>query len=359
MENEKNFFSKKNIIIIVSIICIIFILLIASIISISYFTNPVRKFKSNLEAMNIETANEIYSDTTKYNDKKNMENALNNELNKMLNDFADEKIDYEKIKEKFESLKQLSKLSGKVDKAINDLEELKKSKDYFEKANEMEQTDLFESYKNYAKVNEKDSNNYKVAQKFIKDNTNNIKDTVINDVEKLINDNNYIEAKEKLSALSEIIKNDTTITDKLNEIEEKATKQKIEKDKNEQEVTVESAKTHTEWYSDSISGVRVIVKNNTNKVVKDFIVGVLAYDENNYPLNISSNDFLFLGQGKAVNIQPSQTYGNDQYFSIYYNEEKMKNVIACVKSVEYYDGSKWENPYYEYWLEEYKGKPLH
>ncbi len=359
MENGKNFLSKKKIIIIASVVCIIFILLIASIISISYFTNPVRKFKSSLEAMNIENANEIYSDATKYNDKKNMEKVLNNELNEMLNDFIDEKIDYTSIKEKFESLKQLTKLTGKVDKAINDLEELKESKDYFEKAKEMEQTDLFEAYKNYAKVIEKDNNNYKVAQRFIKDNTNNIKDTVINDVERLINDNNYIEAKEKLSDLSEIIKNDSTITSKLNDIEEKATKQKIEKDKAEQEITVESAKTHTEWYSDSISGVRVIVKNNTNKVVKDFVVGVLAYDEIGYPLNISYKDYLFLGQGKAANIQPNQTYGDDQYFSIYDNEEKMKNIIACVKSVEYYDGSKWENPYYEYWLEEYKGKPLH
>ncbi len=358
MENIDNFFNNKNTKKNVVFICIIISLVVVGIISINYFTNPVRKFKSSLENMNIETANEIYSTTSQYTYKKNMENILNEKLEKMLDDFISEKVDYEQVKQNFELFKDISNFSGKIDKAITNLEEIKQSKDYFEKAKAVEKNDLVEAYKNYFKVIEKDSDNYKIAQKFIKSNKSNVKDIVLNDVEELIKNNDYIGAKEKLNGLNDLIENDNTIAEKFNEIEEKATKQEIEKYKSTQEVTVESAVPCTQWYSSDISGIQVIIKNNTDKVVKNFDVGVLAYDENDYPLNIEYNDFLLLGQGRAVNVQPGQTYGDDEYFNIFYNEEKIRKAIACVKKVEYYDGSKWENPYYQYWLEEYKGKPL-
>ena len=279
MDNKKNL-SKKSIIIIFTV-CIFFVLFITSVILIIYFTNPVRKFKSNLESMNIELANEIYSNTTKYTYKKDMEEALNKELNNILNSFIDEKVDYTYSKEKLESLKKLSNLNETINETINDLEKIKESKDYFSKAKELEQTNLVEAYKNYTKVIEKDKNNYIIAQEFIKNNTNNVKDTVISDVNNLIKNNDYIGAKEKLSDLNEYIKNDTTITNKLSEIEEMSTKQKIEKYKNEQEVTVVSTRIlvqssqYKSLYPDMIE---VIIKNNTSKTIKDYQVSILGYD---------------------------------------------------------------------------------
>ena len=281
MENIDNFFNNKNTKKNVVFICIIISLVVVGIISINYFTNPVRKFKSSLENMNIETANEIYSTTSQYTYKKNMENILNEKLEKMLDDFISEKVDYEQVKQNFELFKDIS-----------NLEEIKQSKDYFEKAKAVEKNDLVEAYKNYFKVIEKDSDNYKIAQKFIKSNKSNVKDIVLNDVEELIKNNDYIGAKEKLNGLNDLIENDNTIAEKFNEIEEKATKQEIEKYKSTQEVTVESAVPCTQWYSSDISGIQVIIKNNTDKVVKNFDVGVLAYDENDYPLNIEYKNFI-------------------------------------------------------------------
>lgn len=49
------------------------------------------------------------------------------------------------------------------------------------------------------------------------------------------------------------------------------------------------------------------------------------------------------------------TYGSDSGWRISDDDTpEAKQFLACVKEVEYYDGSKWVNPYYDYWVEEYK-----
>lgn len=96
-------------------------------------------------------------------------------------------------------------------------------------------------------------------------------------------------ANQKIQELQEIISNDNEITEKSNQIKDKAKEQEIEKYKNEQEVSVESAKIieqdtiYKSLYPDMIE---VVIKNNSNKTIKDYNVAVLAYDSNNYPLKI-------------------------------------------------------------------------
>ena len=55
---------------------------------------------------------------------------------------------------------------------------------------------------------------------------------------------------------------------------------------------------------------------------------------------------------------PNDTFGYNKGYSLA-EDHGISKTIALVKNVTYYDGSTWENPYYPYWLEEYKEKPLH
>ena len=99
--------------------------------------------------------------------------------------------------------------------------------------------------------------------------------------------------------------------------------------------------------------IEVIIKNNSSKTIKDYEVAVLAYDTNNYPLeikpkyNYSGGGFEFTGKADNVNVVAGATRGKD------YGWE-----LDASHGLSYYDGSTWENPYYSYWIEQYKEKPL-
>jgi hypothetical protein len=104
---------------------------------------------------------------------------------------------------------------------------------------------------------------------------------------------------------------------------------------------------------------QVIVKNNTQKVVKNFTVGILMYDSNGYPVKsgiIAGENELFRGQAEAVNIQPGQSFGSENAWNLYTDYGTVSKINACIIDVEYFDGSSWTNGYYDYWQEEYLGK---
>lgn len=354
-ENKtKKLFSKKYIFILISLIIIIGV-----IIFLSLYNTDVNRFKRNLEDYNISELKEIYKSTVSYDEKKKIENIFVDKLNEILEEFATNKKSYEEVYEEIEKYSEFSNLENKTTTAKNQLEEIKTSKDYFFKGQNAEKNNsIFEAITNYLQVIELDKENYEIAKKYINNNKNNLKNSTLLEVDQLINSEDYINANLKLELLNKIFVDDKEINNKISTIKDKAKKQEVEKLKTEQEVVVLSATKHKEWYSDTLSGIRVIVQNNTEKVVKSYIVSVLAYDSSNYPLKIEYNDYEKIFKSDGANIQSGATHGKDNYCDIYYEVEKISSALACVKEVEYYDGSTWENPYYEYWLEEYKEKPL-
>lgn len=351
----KNFLNKKTII----IMCILIIAVICILIFFKFYNSDVNKFKRSLDVYNIDELKDIYISTTSYDERKKIENIFEEKLNAILKQFTSNEKSYENTYAELEKYNELSNLENRLTKAKEQLIEIKTSKDNYSKGQNAEKNNnLYEAIENYSKVVELDSENYKLAQKYINDNKSTLKNNMLIEIDELINNGDYISANSKLELLQTIFTNDTDIKSKVDLIKDKAKQQEIEKYKNEQEMTVLSAKKYKEWYSDTISGVQVIVQNNTQKVVKSYIVSVLAYDSAGYPLKIEYNGYESLVEYEGANVQPGATHGKDNYGSISYEEEKISSALACVKQVEYYDGTIWENPYYEYWIEQYKEKPL-
>ena len=354
MKEIKN---KKRIVIAVIISIMVLVVILCAIV-LKNSNSIINKFKSNLENNNISNLHDIYVSTENYNEKKELNKIFEKKLNSILDEYIKNINDYDKTLELINNYEDSNILNSLIEKTKENLEKIKNSKEEFSKGQDYEENgDIVNAILSYSKVSELDEINYKEAQKYINKNKENIKNDILLEVDELIYKEDYITAKQKLNDLLLIV-SDNNIQKKLDEIEDKAKEQEIKKYMSEQEIIVESAEKFKEWYSDTISGVKVIVKNNTEKVVKNYVVGILAYDNNGYPLKIEYNNYVSSCKFDGANIQPGQTYGQEKYCNIIYENEKIESALACVEKAEYYDGSTWENPYYEYWLNQYKEKPL-
>lgn len=366
-ENLGNNKSNKKPKLIIFMSIIILILLITIFVVINHFTNPVTKFKKSLESNDITTMRKIYSNIDDYNDKKNIEKIFAQNLSETLDNYINDKLSYEDALNRLEQYDDLKGLKSYADASKKDLESVKKSKDKFLLGKENESNnDILNAIKNYSEVISLDKNNYQIAQDYIKSNSDNFRKSTFNEIDDLISNKDYISANNKLEELKQVFTNDDEIAKKSNEIKEKVKEQQIQEYKENQEVTVENTRiyiqhpTYKALYPDSIE---VIIKNHTSKTIKNYNVSILAYDSNNYPLKVQTQynfgkaNYEFIGMAENVNIISGATGGKNYGWSLDENHGISK-ILALVKDVEYYDGSKWENPYYEYWIEQYKEKPL-
>lgn len=350
------------------ILCIIGIIVVISIlVFIKYLNNPVFKFKQNLDNLDISKLQEIYSATQNYEEKKQIEKIFQDKLKTIINDFVDGTRDYDNSIEEIDKYESINMFEDIIKTAKNDIEKIKSSKDSWVEGKEYEMNEnMLEAIKKYSKVIELDKGNYENAQDYIKNNKEILKTKTISEIDILISNNDYLTANQKILELQEFFINDVELIEKSNQIKDKAKEQEIEKYKNNQEVTVESAKIvvqderYKALYPDAIE---VVIKNNSQKTIKDYTVSVLAFDNNNYPLkiktrfNYSGGAFEFTGQADTANIVSGATGGKNCGWEL--NESHgISKVIAIVKEVTYYDGTTWDNPYYTYWIEQYKEKQL-
>jgi hypothetical protein len=143
-------------------------------------------------------------------------------------------------------------------------------------------------------------------------------------------------------------------------------KKKIEDLKANQKVAVESAsikEQSSEYKALYPDMMEVIVRNKTDKTIKNMKTSCLGFDKNGYPLKIKGwvsfvESYEFNGKSEDCNIVAGETFGKGKGYQLDPNHGISK-ILACVSEVEFYDGTNWSNPYYKYWLEEYKEKPLH
>ncbi|MBU5592630.1 zinc-ribbon domain-containing protein [Clostridium sp. MSJ-4] len=356
--------NKKNVI----LSCSVLVIIIFVVSGIIYFNNPISKYKSDIRNNKQTEAARLYNDKIKGNsDNENKINSfLKSELLDIVNSFKNEEIDFNKAKDRIDTIKSTGLISIDVNNAIDNVNNLNNSRIAFKKADEfLKNNNLINAIKEYKNVIS-DDKNYEKAKEQINNNEKKYKEQVLKSAEEFANKKDYDEAVEILSEAIVVFSNDADLTSK-NEIYEKLQQekletekiQKIEEAKNKQELVVVSSSVVSDYFNIN-DQAKVIVKNNTNKVVKKFTIGILMYDGNGYPLKsgtLAGENELFKGKAESVNIQAGKTFGDSSAWNLYTNYGTVAKLNACVMYVEYYDGDKWTNDYYNYWKDEYLGKP--
>lgn len=350
------------------------LLLILLSVSIFIFTNPVTRFKTALKGNNIEKATHIYyNDKNNEKDKTKMINFVKDYASDIEKNFKDEKLSYDDVINKLDGLKEINISQYEVKATRTNIDKLNKSKVSFSKAEEyLKKNDYINALKEYGLVIEEDEN-YKSAQDAITENKEKYKSEVLQQIDKFAEQNQYNESIQLLNTASTILTNDNDITSKLEvsktkwqEILNEEKEKEKEKAQANQLLIVDSSNIivqSTEWKALYPDMLQAFVTNKSDRTVKNMNIGFLAYDSNGYPLKIkgqySFNDanYEFLGNADNINLVSKSQFGNNVGWNLD-ESHGISTVKACVKSATFYDGTTWDNPYYQYWLKEYKEKQI-
>lgn len=133
-----------------------------------------------------------------------------------------------------------------------------------------------------------------------------------------------------------------------------------------QEVRVTSTKyviqdeTYKYLYPDAL---RAIVKNDSPVDIRDVELAYAAWDKNNLPVKIKTNNFTdnanYISRASGeINLVSGGTWGSDSGLKLAADCPDISKIKAIVREYTDFDGNTWENPLYEQWLEIYEGKKL-
>ena len=290
---------------------------------------------------------------------------LENELETIKSNYFDKKLSYDEAKKSIDEIRIIGLINGKCSEVEDTINKDNLSNISYEDGIK------YEKEKNYEKAIDRFSavdsvnSNYDDAQKRIKDNQSLYETQILTDADELSKKHQYSDAISKINKAIDIIGETDNLTGKKSEIEtakedyakkineenEKKEKERIENAKNNQEMIVTSVSVEGPGYINS-NEVSVIVKNTTNKYTKSYKVCMLIFDSNGFPLVPSYNSSNIEYGTATKTIGPNETYGQNSYWDIFCPEKMY--IKACVVSVDYQDGTTWENEYFSYWLSENK-----
>ena len=295
---------------------------------------------------------------------KEMENKAISKINAACDDYYASKIAVE------DALAAVDEYTGyrntSINKAANggkdSINEFKESQESYKGALEDIQAKKYkDALLKLDKVVSKDPN-YDDAQKKKDEILPEYKKAVIAEINSDITSKKYDSAISKADDLLKRFPSDSDITalkNQANSGKAKAAEQKEKQDKefakNSQQVEVTSTKVVDGGYYIVDMEAYIVVKNNSNNVAADVSFGILLFDQNGYPVRTEYTTYRgkydneYICEHASCNIKPGGSYGSDKYASVPSNCKKAK---ACVKQVRWLDGSVWNNPYYDYWLED-------
>lgn len=106
--------------------------------------------------------------------------------------------------------------------------------------------------------------------------------------------------------------------------------------------------------------LQAIIQNDSNLDIKDALVAFVAWDENGLPVKIKGaidfNDGEYVKKANYgdINLVSGKSFGDSSGYSVDENCG-IKTFKAIVVSFESFDGTKWENPLFDAWVELYEG----
>lgn len=335
--------------------------------------SSAQKFISKIQGNEYTSATQIYLQEIRGNSEKEkeVETLLKQEIETIKSKYLAEELAYESILIELETIEKTNLLRSEVNSAKSEVNKINDSRTAFKAGQEfLKNNQVKEALAELKKVIKEDRN-YQKAVELTENSIGEYKAQIMKDVDLVASQKKYPEAISLLSEALTMIPNDPDLTSKKTvyekQNEEKLAverKAKMEETKLQQEVVVQQAGVivqDTEYKALYPDMIQVIVQNNSNKVVKNMQVSMLGFDANKLPIKIErrfgNSSYEFVGTAENVNMVSKSTFGKGSGWELD-KSHGIKTVLACVKEVEYYDGSTWTNPYYSYWLEEYKEKPL-
>lgn len=159
----------------------------------------------------------------------------------------------------------------------------------------------------------------------------------------------------------------TTITTTTTTTESKMTPAELQALIDKQEVKIKSTEycvqdnQYKYLYPDMLS---VVIRNDSDKDIKNALIGFVAWDKNNLPVKIKGNydydegDYLSGCNYNDINLVPNSEYGHDSGYEIHPECNNISTFKAIVIKYETFDGESWTNPYFSDWKELYEGQRL-
>lgn len=348
---EKSLFIRTPV-----IIGIVFVIacIIVSLPLIVFPNKSLGTFKSELSAGNYEAAMRLYYDTgSEGNLRARMESYIIQSTDLKFTQYKNGNTDFEALEEYMNNITQSFKLNGfAVYNAM--LEELRTSYSNYCTGAELEsENKLGDAIISYMEVAENDPKYLSVKSKITE-----LKDTYKKQLEDELSEynqsGNYSSALEALD-IAEKIFGEGSYAAKREQFE--AIKNEHEKITARDSQAVYSYDAHVSLKGNGSDDLLVAnVKNNSNNVVKMYIVAFCAYDKDGKLVSLSSKstpgeltDYVRC-QNKSISLKPGHNTGSSFGWAIGDGiADNIYRLDSCIISAEYEDGTVWNNPYYKYW----------
>ncbi len=377
IENKNKIFGgiKRHLKLIICVLVVIVVVGVASGIIIAINNTPTKRIERYLASEDYDSARTLYDKEIASDEKKAevFKNSIISQMQDVKEKYVSGKTTYDETKKELAKFDQFDFTKSEFTEIMTFINKLESSRSDYKSAEEYAANgDLYNALKKYKSVSDIDSN-YSNAQSKMVDLVTQYKSECISKAADLAASEDYSGAVEVIDKAIEFNKDDIELTNLKQTYSEKQTAKlaaekqaKIETAKANQKVvlvdepyiTVQSDR----WKALYPDMIMAPVKNNSDQTVKSYVVGFLAWDANGYPVKLEWNTgltsaYLIMGTGSDANILPGETYGYDKGWGI--DEDcSFTTIKGCIKSVTFYDGTTWNNDYYNYWIEEYKEKPL-